>query len=216
MAIDQLSNPFGPENRLQEIAEKYNDIWRTQRVGDMPPALIVDLKNLLPPGSSVLDLGAGPGRFSVPMAEAGFRLTAVDVSDEAMDQLAANAEDQGLDITTRVGDICAQLDTKQHYAAISAIFVLHYLRQQEAEKLIADMQNHTYAGGVHVLSAYSQQGDIYQENPHSGLFFPKDHSQFLSLYPNTEWEVLRAFDMVLPTPDQKQHNQVMHCLVRKN
>lgn len=197
-------------------AQKYDSIWSAdQTVGEMTPALINDLKSLLPPGSLVLDLGAGLGRFSIPMAEAGFKVTAVDVSVVAMCSLEAKAKGAGLDITTSVGDICTQLDTEQYFAAISAILVLHYLRSEEAETLISAMQTHTVVGGVHILNVYSQQGDTYQENLHSGLFFPKDHSELIGLYPSSEWEVVRSRAVIMPTPDSRQHNEVMHCLMRK-
>lgn len=46
-----------------------------------------------------LDLGAGPGRHSLPLARAGFDVTAVDTSGYLLDQLQPRAREEGLDIS---------------------------------------------------------------------------------------------------------------------
>jgi 2-polyprenyl-6-hydroxyphenyl methylase/3-demethylubiquinone-9 3-methyltransferase len=45
------------------------------------------------PGSRVLDLGCGTGRFTALMTEAGYRVTAADVSAEAISVARTNAPD---------------------------------------------------------------------------------------------------------------------------
>ncbi|MEM1080345.1 MAG: class I SAM-dependent methyltransferase [Pseudomonadota bacterium] len=49
-------------------------------------------------GLSVLDLGAGPGRHSLPLARSGCRVTAVDTSQFLLDQLATAAQDEQLKV----------------------------------------------------------------------------------------------------------------------
>jgi SAM-dependent methyltransferase len=53
-----------------------------------------------PKGARVLDIGCGPGRLAVPLAQAGARVTGLDVSAKGLDHLRANAAELGLNIET--------------------------------------------------------------------------------------------------------------------
>lgn len=52
-----------------------------------------------------VDLGAGPGFQSIPLAEAGFVVTAIDLSVELLNELTRNNID-GLHIRNVVADLC--------------------------------------------------------------------------------------------------------------
>ena len=51
-------------------------------------------------GASILDIGSGPGATSVPFAEAGAKVTALDISSTALEQLKTYADKKGLNINT--------------------------------------------------------------------------------------------------------------------
>jgi SAM-dependent methyltransferase len=51
-------------------------------------------------GSSILDIGSGPGAAAIPFAEAGAKVTALDISSTALDHLKAYTEKKGLDVNT--------------------------------------------------------------------------------------------------------------------
>ncbi|NLA74179.1 MAG: methyltransferase domain-containing protein [Deltaproteobacteria bacterium] len=51
-------------------------------------------------GSSILDIGSGPGSAAIPFAEAGARVTALDISSTALDRLKRYADKKGLDRDT--------------------------------------------------------------------------------------------------------------------
>ncbi|MFW5927428.1 MAG: class I SAM-dependent methyltransferase [Wenzhouxiangella sp.] len=56
------------------------------------------LLELLPsPPDTVLDLGAGPGRHSLPLARSGYTVTAVDTSAGLLEQLGQSAGDLGIE-----------------------------------------------------------------------------------------------------------------------
>ncbi|MGI9009054.1 MAG: class I SAM-dependent methyltransferase [Streptosporangiaceae bacterium] len=48
------------------------------------------------PGDRIVDLGCGTGQLSLPLAECGAQVLAVDVSPQMVDRLRANARDRGL------------------------------------------------------------------------------------------------------------------------
>jgi SAM-dependent methyltransferase len=65
--------------------------------------LLID-KGITPASSkNVIDLGAGHGLQSVPLARIGFNVTAVDFNEQLLEELKANAE--GLKVKILVGDI---------------------------------------------------------------------------------------------------------------
>lgn len=54
---------------------------------------------------SVLDLGCGLGRHAVLFAKCGFKVTATDISKEALDFLKKYRREQGVDIACRMADM---------------------------------------------------------------------------------------------------------------
>lgn len=57
------------------------------------------------PGATVLDIGCGPGRHSIELAERGYQVTGVDISKTFIDLATAEAAERGLDnVRFEVGD----------------------------------------------------------------------------------------------------------------
>ena len=68
--------------------------------------LLVELvKQNVAPGNSVLDVGTGSGCIAITLALAGYKVTAIDVSDEALAIAKQNAEQLGADVEFVKGDI---------------------------------------------------------------------------------------------------------------
>jgi SAM-dependent methyltransferase len=83
--------------------------------------------------ADVLDLGCGFGRWSVTLAQAGFRVLATDVSSEAVRIARERAQREGLAIGTA---ICAAQELSQSGYRVDAIVcnsVLDHMRQPDAE-----------------------------------------------------------------------------------
>lgn len=55
--------------------------------------------------ATVLDLGCGPGRYTLPLARAGIRVTAVDASRFLLDDLNSRAAAENLEIRTELADM---------------------------------------------------------------------------------------------------------------
>jgi SAM-dependent methyltransferase len=58
-----------------------------------------------PPASRVIDLGCGTGRFAVPLAESGQRVTAVDLSPEMLRVTGEKAAAAGVDVDRMLANI---------------------------------------------------------------------------------------------------------------
>ncbi len=66
---------------------KWNDKYRNRPASKHPSPIVTEYCSLAPEGRA-LDLAAGPGRNSLFLAEKGFTVDAVDISDVAVDRLS--------------------------------------------------------------------------------------------------------------------------------
>ena len=73
----------------------------------------------LAPGSTVLDIGTGSGCIAITLALDGYKLTAVDVSDDALSYARRNAARLGADVQFVKADITLPA------AGNSSFFILH-------------------------------------------------------------------------------------------
>lgn len=63
------------------------------------------LTGLMRKGSMILDLACGYGRFSIPLAERGYRVYGVDITPAFIDVAQKEAGKRSLDIEFKVGDM---------------------------------------------------------------------------------------------------------------
>lgn len=107
MSGEPADRPAGPE----EIREKWNARYAEASVTPLPatPAeWLVEHRSLLealPPGGRALDLACGDGRNARYLAELGFVVDAVDVSDVVIRRLAGAAAAMELDVRPRAADL---------------------------------------------------------------------------------------------------------------
>ena len=134
----------------------------------------------------VLDLGAGQGRNSVFLAKQGFDVSAIDISSIGIEKLTEKANSFGLKIDAKVGDI-RDLKGTGAYDVILAIFVLHHLELEQAEKLISVVKEKTEPNGLNVICAFTKEGDFYK-NPKSKNDFYPNQGELKKVY--SDWEVL--------------------------
>src|SRR5688572_10710932 len=88
--------------------ERWNEKHASAEGPGAAPALLDEALAILgpaPPGRRALDLACGLGAASLALARAGFRVTAVDVSDVALARVAASAHAEGLAIETAARDL---------------------------------------------------------------------------------------------------------------
>ncbi|BAY21490.1 putative thiopurine S-methyltransferase [Calothrix sp. NIES-2100] len=90
----------------------WESLYQEQAVETMPwfnPSLDPDVESALLTlelsNASVLDLGTGPGTQAIALAERGFQVMATDLSEAAINQAAAKANQKGLEISFRQDDI---------------------------------------------------------------------------------------------------------------
>ena len=113
------------------------------------------------PGSSVLDVGTGSGCIAITLALAGYRMTALDISEEALEYARRNAERLGAEVEFRKGDIRNNSQCTIHNSQLdSYISTFH-----------AIVSNPPY---VCEMEATEMDENVLMHEPHLALFVPDD------------------------------------------
>lgn len=121
------------------------ELWATLPAGDIPTLL----ESALPPGSNILDLGAGAGRLTHPLVAAGHRVTAVDESAEMLSHVR-NAET----VCSAIENLC--LD-RRFDAVLLASHLVNVPDPVQRGRLLATCSRHVAAGGVVLIQRYTLQ-----------------------------------------------------------
>lgn len=96
---------YRPETYGDRIADVYDDWYHGVSDVDATVALVGDLVG--PASADILELAVGSGRLALPLAQAGHRVTGIDVSEGMLDHLRARDVDGR--ITVIVGDMVDDL-----------------------------------------------------------------------------------------------------------
>jgi SAM-dependent methyltransferase len=120
-----------------------------------------------PPPSNLLDLGCGTGRVSLGLARAGYAITGLDSSERMLDIARRRAEQAGVRLDLRVGDLRTFTFDERFDGAYAAGDVLNHLLEER------DLQD-AIAGAAEVLL------------PGSPLLFDVNT---LAMYRSTLWNV---------------------------
>lgn len=135
------------------MAQHSQDEWNNRYAGtkklfsSVPNELLVELTKGLAPGSAV-DLGAGEGRNSLWLASQGWDVTAVDLSDVALERLRSYAEEQNLSLTTIVSDIETYLGQGYQFDLVVMAYI-HVM--PEERKRIFEAASAAVAPGGHLF-----------------------------------------------------------------
>lgn len=107
-------------------------------LGERPsPFLVKELERikLLAPGPMALDIACGEGRNSIFLAQHGFRVTALDVSDVGIAKGARRAEAVGVRVDFRRQDLDGYRITEKFDLIINFNFLLRSLISEEIDAL---------------------------------------------------------------------------------
>ncbi len=132
--------------------------------GSEPDPFLVSAKELLaellPQRAAALDLACGAGRHAVWLAEQGFRVTAVDFSEEALGKARVLAEARGLSLDLQQWDLeSPDLDLGPNvYDLICGFFFLH-------RPLFPGLRRALRPGGLIIYKTYSTDQLRYPGRP---------------------------------------------------
>lgn len=150
-------------------AEKYQG-WVKDRgdhlFGSHADAKVLAIAAQLPAKAAILDVGAGPGRNTIPLAKLGFNMDAVELAPVFVEQLRSLATTENLPVTVVLGDIL-QPETKikiAHYdLAIVAEVISHFRNLAQVQLLLARMCDALKPGGYLLFSTFVTQESYVPE-----------------------------------------------------
>jgi len=95
----------------------------------------IDRIMFLAPGKRALDIACGEGRNSFFLAEQGFSVTGLDISDVGISKARQQAEDRGLTIDFQIADLDDYMMTVQYDLILNFNFLLRRLIPLEVAAL---------------------------------------------------------------------------------
>lgn len=141
----------------------YEQEWR--RIADRPEFLLTCrfLDRYLKPGDTVLDIGGGPGRYSVYLAKRGCSMTLFDLSEGNVRSAKIHAEEAGVEIETVQGDACHAdeiLEGRQFDHVLLMGPLYHLLEESERTMAVNAALNLLKPGGTLFASFIGMMGGI--------------------------------------------------------
>jgi SAM-dependent methyltransferase len=150
----------------EEWKQAYNTAWR-HRVNDCveetDTAMIIEA--LGNPGS-VLEVGCGAGTLAVRLAEAGFEVTGVDVSAEALRMAQAHADAKGVSVQWREGFAEHLPFADKSFDYLTCCHTLEHVKDLDA----AVRELKRVARRKIVVFVPKQRFRLYAENYHTQFF----------------------------------------------
>ncbi len=134
----------------------------------------------------MLDLGCGDGRNAIPLAEAGFDVTAVDISEAGIAKISTLTRGRGLSIQALVADM-SSYRIQGRYDLIIAHGCLHLLERSKWRNLIREIQEHTLPGGYNAVTVFT---DSVPASPDMADFFVGlfHEEELFTVY--SQWDLL--------------------------
>jgi len=141
---------------FQEYARYYDDLYRDKDY----PAECSFLEDVFTTFSdkavkSVLDLGCGTGGHGLLLAERGFRITAVDLSQQMIAVARKHAQQRGLEIDIQQADI-RHLDLGKKFDAVIAMFAVigYQITNDDVLSTFHAARKHLDTGGVFTFDVW--------------------------------------------------------------
>jgi SAM-dependent methyltransferase len=140
------------------------------------------LERFLPaPPAAVLDVGGAAGRYSVPLAAAGYRVRLVDPVPGLVAQAADAAREAGVPLAAEVGD-ARSLPAADDSADAVLLFGPLYHLTDSADRVTAlsEARRVTRPGGVVVAIGLSRYYPLFENLVAGGSYSAEDHARFLA------------------------------------
>jgi SAM-dependent methyltransferase len=145
------------------------------------------------PAGRVLDVGCGEGGDALWLAERGWRVLGVDVSQVALGRAASRARETGLEgrVTWEHRDLLAWTPPAQAYDLVSVAFL--HLPTQQRREVYSGLAGAVARGGTFLVAAHhADDRHVVPRPPHPELFFTAGELASDLLSGPGSWEIVVA------------------------
>lgn len=156
--------------KKQSVKQTYNQLFNTTPMpfGHTPHRIIESLLEYIQTGSAV-EYGSGDGRNCLCLAEAGFKVTAIDLSQEALNSL--KSRDMTQTVKTQCGDFTRL--KKLEPADISiCISTLHHLDNQAATLFLDQLCDTIPSNRFLAIATFINRLKVFDPSTDSDAFLP--------------------------------------------
>jgi len=160
----------------EEIHARMDEIYSSSKEHEIPwnrespPAILTELISseiVLP--CRAIDIGCGTGNYSIYLAEQGFDVTGVDVSQAAIETATAKSQGSPRQITFRVADMLGDIAELGTFGFINEWMILHHILPQYREKYLENVAALTESGGKYLSVSFSEADSNFGSPPHGKL-----------------------------------------------
>ena len=123
--------------------------------GTEPNDFLTEVFENIPAGGRVLCLAEGEGRNAVFLAEQGYKVTAMDLSEVGLNKALKLASDNGVDIKIEVADLADYQFGEAQWDGIVSIWA--HLPESVRQYVHAQITPALKPAGVFILEAYTEQ-----------------------------------------------------------
>jgi 2-polyprenyl-3-methyl-5-hydroxy-6-metoxy-1,4-benzoquinol methylase len=149
------------------VGEQYKtwvDTREPPLFGSHPDAKLMTIAAKLgnPQQVRILDVGAGTGRNTLPLARLGYSVDAIELTPAFAEQLQASATAENLPVTVTQGDVLdplVRMKPARYQLAVAAEVISHFRDSDEVRLFLAKMCDSLCPGGVLLFSTFLTVGD---------------------------------------------------------
>jgi SAM-dependent methyltransferase len=123
----------------------------------MPELINLVIEGRLKPKSRVLDIGCGIGTEATFLAVQGFEVSAIDISEQAIEQAQYLADFYGTHVDWHVGDVLHMPFADEQFAIITDRGCFHCIRPDERHDFAREIGRLLKPGGLYVLRCIANQ-----------------------------------------------------------
>jgi SAM-dependent methyltransferase len=177
--------------------------------GAEPNGWLVENRDLLPAGGKVLCVADGESRNGVYLAQAGFHVTAFDISPVAIEKAHALAAQRAVDIELIVADAAQWRFEPDAFDAVVAIFI-QFAGPELRKRLFEGFARTIRPGGVLLVEGYGERQLRYRTG---GPGIPENLYQMRPLvnaFPG--WEILASRDVDVVLSEGTAHRGISHSV----